>query len=180
MPLIKYPWRARWQVARYRQAPFHVEVSSVASGRRVALHEYPKRDDDYAEDMGRRAKRHIVEGYVIASTFNNFNFIPERDALIAALEQDTADNPGWLQHPLLPGMFVICEHFSVQETREKGGMATFNMSFIEAGQVGDINLGNVNTSQAVGSAAANADATSASQLDGSLGSGPPLAAGSPA
>ena len=176
MPLLQYPWRARWQVARFRRAAFHVDLSSQASGRRIAQHETPKRNIPYSEDMGRRAKRHILEGYIIMRP-GNFNYLPDRDALINALE---ADGPGLLVHPLLPSMQVLCEHYTVSETREKGGMATFSMTFIEAGQVGDLNRGVPSSVSTVGSAATAADSAAQASLDTALGAGPPLAAGSPA
>lgn len=130
--LKKYPWRERMQPARFRDAEFHVELDGQASGRRVVVHEYPKRNKPYAEDMGRRAVRHIVDGYIIMSPTEP-DYIPARDALIDALE---ADGPGWLVHPLLPAMLVMCEGYTVNESRERGGFCKFDMTFVEAGDTG--------------------------------------------
>ena len=44
-----------------------------------------------------------------------------------------AYGPGTLVHPTLGTMQVNCDTWAVSETRERGGMATFEMVFVEAG-----------------------------------------------
>lgn len=119
------PWRDRWQQASFRGAIFYCEHDARASGRRVAVHEYPKRDTPYSEDMGKRAVRHPISAYLVGP-----NYVGERDSLISALERE---GPGMLIHPLLGQMQVICETYTVTETREKGGFCQFEMLFVEAG-----------------------------------------------
>jgi prophage DNA circulation protein len=119
------PWRDRYQQASFRGAIFYTEQDSRVSGRRVALHEYPHRDTPYAEDLGRRAVRHPITGYLIGP-----NYLGPRDELINAVE---AEGPGMLIHPLLPQMQVICEAYTVHENREAGGKCVFEMMFVEAG-----------------------------------------------
>jgi prophage DNA circulation protein len=46
-------WRDKLQAGRFRTAAFQIDAHDQAGGRRLALHEYPLRDDPYAEDMGR-------------------------------------------------------------------------------------------------------------------------------
>jgi prophage DNA circulation protein len=55
---IHNPWRdvLLSQPASFRGVIFHVETGGKSSGRRTVTHEYPKRDDPYAEDMGRVAR----------------------------------------------------------------------------------------------------------------------------
>src|SRR5580765_1191304 len=65
-PRIKNPWRADLQRARFRKAFFHVEGTGIDSGRRMVVHEFPKKDLPYAEDMGRRAYEFTVRGYCIS------------------------------------------------------------------------------------------------------------------
>jgi prophage DNA circulation protein len=62
---IRNSWRSKWEQAQFRGAIFYVETDQRQSGRRVALHQYPKRNDPYAEDMGRAAIQITVQGYVI-------------------------------------------------------------------------------------------------------------------
>lgn len=128
---IKSPWRARLRPASFRGASFHVDAGQRASGRRVAPHEYPKRNDPYAEDMGRAARRWSITAYVIGP---NYDLL--RDLLITALE---ADGPATL---LLPSPYLgedvqaLCGPYSMREERERGGFATFEIDFYEAGTPG--------------------------------------------
>lgn len=154
-------WRLQLRPASFRGAGFHVEVGALAGGRRVALHEFPKRDTPYAEDMGRRARRFPCTGYIVDE-----DYIPERDALIAALE---AGGPGTLVHPTLGAFRVVCDGFSAIERRDKGGYVEFEMTFVEAGSLTASSMSaTTDTSGAVNTVADGAGKASASTLDGSL------------
>jgi prophage DNA circulation protein len=110
-------------------APFHVDVNARQSGRRVVLHEFPKRDTPYAEDMGRRARSFTVTGYVIGPDYQIF-----RELLVLALE---TEGPGLLILPTLlqrDTILVQARDYTVRETRQAGGMAEFEMSFVESGE----------------------------------------------
>jgi prophage DNA circulation protein len=117
--------------AFFRMAPFHVDANSRTSGRRVVLHEFPKRDTPYAEDMGRSARRFPVTGYVIGPDYQIW-----RELLVLALE---AEGPGLLILPTLlqrDTILVQPREYTVRETRQAGGMAEFEMQFVEAGETG--------------------------------------------
>ena len=58
------PWRDAMLPATFRGVEFHVELDTRASGRRTVVHEYPKRDLPYSEDMGRAAIRFSFTGYL--------------------------------------------------------------------------------------------------------------------
>lgn len=122
------PWRDKYKQARFRDALFFVETGGRGGGRRVALHQYPKRNTPYAEDMGRTANRFLVQGYLIGP-----NYLDLKDALIDALE---ADGPGMLRLPLpykMSDVQVMVQSYSVTEAREKGGFCTIDMDFVEYG-----------------------------------------------
>jgi prophage DNA circulation protein len=125
---LQNPWRDRLRPASFRGAGFNVETSGKSSGRRTVLHEYPKRDIPFAEDMGRRAKRFRINGFLIGR-----DYLTARDKLITALE---AEGPGILIHPSLPQLEVMCEGYTVEETRERGGYCSFDMTFVEHGVPG--------------------------------------------
>lgn len=128
---ISNPWRDKLRPASFRGVTFHVETTARASGRRVALHEYPKRNEPYAEDMGRRARRWAVQGYAIGPTY-----LDTRDLLVAALEMDGA---GTLILPLPylgESVEVMAGGYSYTEIRERGGFVAFEMEFVEAGKPG--------------------------------------------
>lgn len=141
---------------------FYVESDSWASGRRIALAEYPKRDDPFAEDMGKRATRHQIQGYLIGP-----NYMGPRDALKSACEQQ---GPGKLIHPLLGEMQVACETYTVTESRERGGYCVFDMNFVEAGEPGD-SVPGTDTQGNVQSASGGAEAASVSAFNSQMQSG---------
>lgn len=138
-------WRTKWRQAKFRDAMFYVESDQRGSGRRVALHQYPKRNIPYAEDMGRAAIQIQVNGYVIGRP--TLSEGPRRPAvdqlatdywtmkndLIRALEKD---GPGELCLPMqfeLKDLEVMVQGYTVTESRERGGMAMFQMQFVEYG-----------------------------------------------
>ena len=134
---LRNPWRDTIRFpGSFRGVPFYVEQSGRGGGRRVALHQYPKRDIPYAEDMGRTAWQITVQGYIITSPANPVmgpNYLTVKDLLIDALEQD---GPGTLVIPLeykLTDMTVMVMSYSVTESREKGGMCAVEMVFVEYG-----------------------------------------------
>ena len=160
MAISNAAWRAFLQPASFRGAQFKVEVGGQAGGRRNVTQEFPERDTPFTEDMGRRARRYPITGYVIVSPTNS-NYLPARDALIAACE---AYGPATLVHPTLGTMQVNCDTYAVSETRERGGVATFEMVFVEAGALNETGA-TVNTSAMATAAATTAGQASAQGLD---------------
>lgn len=124
------PWRMRLLPASYSSVQFHVEQQGRSGGRRVVLHEYPKRDTPYAEDMGRSAFRYQMTGYIIGPSYHI-----GKQALMDVLDRSEGANlvDPYLARPL----FCICERYSVSETRERGGYCQFEMTFVELGSPGN-------------------------------------------
>lgn len=116
-----------WQTHKpsFRGVPFQVRGAGQDAGRRVALHEYPQRDMPYAEDLGRKRREFSLEAYVVGPTMAQ-----QRDALIAAIEQP---GPGTLVHPYRGSLLVVVTACRITETTEAGGLATFALTFVEAG-----------------------------------------------
>jgi prophage DNA circulation protein len=141
------PWRQRLQPGSYNGVPFHVDVDARSGGRRIALHEFPKKDTPYAEDMGRRARRFSITCYVLGPDYT-FN----RDDLIEQLEQE---GPGLLIHPTRGDDMVVVDQYSVTERRERGGVADFEIAFTEAGS-NDFSALGIDTQGQVSTAAQNA------------------------
>jgi DNA circularisation protein len=138
------PWRLRGLLlASFKGAYFHVEQQGRSSGRRTVVHEYPKRDIPFAEDMGRHAIRYQMTGYVIEmDRRNELDYQVAKNRLIRVLESEDA---GELRDPYMPAtehlayapLLFMCERYTVTETRERGGVATFEMLFVEAGVAGN-------------------------------------------
>jgi len=133
---IKTPWRDELLPASFRGALFHVETGSKESGRRIVVHEFPKRDIPYAEDMGRRSMEFSVRGYCVTFPVDTSidlysrDYRIARDALIGALEQE---GPAVLQLPTIKPMMVVCPQYRWSEETRAGGFCTFDMSFVEYG-----------------------------------------------
>src|SRR6516162_1964569 len=133
---VKVPWRDELLPASFRGQMFHVETGSKQSGRAVVVHEFPKRDFPYAEDMGRRTMEFSVRGYII--TFPVDTGVPlysrdyrvARDALITALEEA---GPAVLQLPTMKPFRVMCPQYRWSEEERAGGFCIFDMTFVEYG-----------------------------------------------
>ena len=119
-------WRDNLRPASFRGVSFFVETTSGESGRRIVVHEYPKRDEPYAEDMGRRTRYFPFTAYVIGE-----DYFQKRDALIKACEDI---GPGTLVHPYRGEINVVVESFKWSETNAEGRICRFDFTFIEAGQ----------------------------------------------
>jgi prophage DNA circulation protein len=125
---IRNPWRDKWKAASFRGVQFFMETGGQAGGRRTAVHEYPKRNTPYSEDMGRKAVKLTVQAYQIGP-----DYLDDKDKLIEALEKD---GPGMLRLPLpykMRDIEVMVVSYSVTEQREAGGICRFDMEFVEYG-----------------------------------------------
>ena len=160
------PWKDRLTEASFRGVTFKVEVGGKSGGRRVAPHEWPKKEVGYAEDMGRRSRRFRVSGYVIGDDYHL-----QRDALEAALDKEGA---GTLKLPTSDAQQVICEHWDSIESRSRGRVCEFEMQFYEAGQDPAVGQSAATQPQARAAASNAADqaAASANKSGLSLGQWP--------
>jgi prophage DNA circulation protein len=119
-------WKDNLRPGSFRGAPFVIESSDGEIGRRFELHQYPLRDEPYAEDLGRKARRFTLDLFVLGA-----EYMAGRDALIAAFEQA---GPGLLVHPYLGEMTVAAlDVRGPAESTREGGMARFTATFVEAG-----------------------------------------------
>ena len=49
-------WREKLRPASFRGVPFKVVDDKTPVGRRVVVHEYPRRDSSYPEDNGKKTR----------------------------------------------------------------------------------------------------------------------------
>lgn len=113
---------SRRDQASFRGVPFYLENSSSKSGRRYQNHEYPKRDKNYAEDLGLATQLKNLSAFVIGDDYDE-----QWDKLLAALEQE---GHGQLVHPWMGTFTVIVAEAEVIETRNEAGIARFSITFI--------------------------------------------------
>ena len=112
-------WRDNLVQASFRGVRFSVdETEAPIAGRRVAVHEYPGRDQPFVEDMGRVTKRWTVEAFVLGDDYDVV-----RDELIEASDMP---GPGELVHPYLGSLQVFCTACSLTERPREGRMARFS------------------------------------------------------
>lgn len=120
-------WRDKLQPASFRGVPFFIEGDDATFGRRTVVHEYPQRDKPYAEDMGRATREYSLQAFVVGP-----DYMAQRDKLLQAIEQPGG---GQLVHPFYGQIVVSIKDFRVSHRREDGGMAAFQITFVEAGEL---------------------------------------------
>nr|WP_277923111.1 DNA circularization N-terminal domain-containing protein [Sphingomonas sp. CARO-RG-8B-R24-01] len=118
--------------ASFRGVPFAVLDMSTQTGRRIALHQYPGRDEPWAEDMGRDARRIRFRGFIVENdpVYLGGPIELQRLALLATAE---AAGPGMLTHPTLGLLKVACESISLGEALDGATYSSVEFSFVEAG-----------------------------------------------
>jgi len=129
--LLGLNWRDKIQPASYRGVKFFVIRTETGIGRRNIVHQYPFRNEPYVEDLGLDADQFTVDGYIIASKENSYDYFIDRDRLISALSMKGG---GELIHPYLGSKTVsLVGKARMTETFEEGGIARFTMTFITTG-----------------------------------------------
>ena len=109
----------------FRGVPFFVEDDARSGGRRLKIDEYPGRDDNTVQDLGRRVRTFPITVYTLGD-----NYLAERDALIEALE---AAGPGELIHPYYRNTIrAHCQTYSAPNSRAVNGQALISITFVEA------------------------------------------------
>ncbi|SIT43663.1 putative bacteriophage DNA circulation protein, Mu-like protein [Paraburkholderia piptadeniae] len=115
----------RLRPASFRGLPF-VSLSAEGSfGRRNVLHQYPKRDTPWAEDMGRAARRFQVLGFLVGD-----DVVDQREVLIKLVE---TEDSGELIHPTYGRRSVNLMDFRVIERWDKGRYFELQFDFVESG-----------------------------------------------
>lgn len=119
-------WRDNLRAGSYKGVAFFVESHEASYDRRTVVNEYPFRATPYTEDMGRSAKKWDVAAYVLGA-----DYMTQRDALLNAVE---AGGAGILIHPYLGTLNVVCSGCRFRESQSEGGIVSFQLSFVEAGE----------------------------------------------
>jgi prophage DNA circulation protein len=119
-------WEQRLKSASFRGVPFGTFDYRTDGGRRVALHEYPFRDDNYPEDLGLASDNYEINAFVIGDDHDT-----SADALEAALRHSGA---GELIHPRHGTLNVQVQTYQRSETTTEGGMTKFRITAVIAGK----------------------------------------------
>jgi prophage DNA circulation protein len=152
-------WAQQLQPGSWKGMPFVLDAGETAAGRRVAIHEYPYRDEAWAEDLGRLPRRFSVQAFIVGD-----DCYQQRDSMLRACEEPGA---GTLVHPTLGSIQCVLLEFSCADRRERGRVVELQFTFIVAADV--LYPGaSIATSQAVTTAAAKLTTASASDLGSTL------------
>lgn len=158
-------WRDNLKPGSFRGVPFLFDDARTSFGRRTAIHEYPLRDKPYPEDLGRKYFQYNLDVYVLGPD----NYMPKRDALIAALVKG---GRGPLVHPLFGTVQVkVTDAQQVSESTREGGIARFSLSFVEDGPL-PVQAAAAASGAATTSAASSAQAASQAGFVAAFASGP--------
>ena len=152
-------WWQQLQPGSWRGVGFVMDAAETHAGRRVAIHEYPYRDDVWPEDLGKLPRRFAIQCYQTGD-----DVYQQRDALIAACEQP---GPGTLVHPTLGSVQCVLLDFAVADRRERGRYVEAVLTFILAGAVQFPTVA-IASGQAVTSAAAGLGLASLGDLGTAL------------
>jgi len=112
--------------ASFKSVPFIIEGDEGSFGRRVIVHQFPQRDIPYAEDLGRQARKFIIEGMLLGD-----DYLTQRDRLVSVCESDGA---GELIHPYYGVLEVVCEKIQISNTRRNTRICLFQATFVETGK----------------------------------------------
>ncbi|WP_039788555.1 DNA circularization protein [Herbaspirillum huttiense] len=118
-------WARSLQQASYGKVNFGVDTGSTAAGRKMIVHEYAFRDDVWVEDLGRKARRFAVTGFLLEDdlVYKGGPVIAQRDALLKVMETQLDDtDPGFtLVHPTFGRIDnVCCVGFECTERTDHG------------------------------------------------------------
>jgi prophage DNA circulation protein len=120
-------WWQQLQPGSWRGVGFVLDSGQTAAGRRIALHEYPYRDDAWAEDLGKLPPRFIVQAFLVGD-----DVYQQRDRMLRVVEQAGS---GTLVHPTLGSIQCVLLDFSATDRRERGRYVELQFSFIRSGDV---------------------------------------------
>jgi hypothetical protein len=118
-------WKDRLRKASWRGIEFEPVSVSFQLGRHVVTHEFPLRDEPFAEDLARKARGITVDGLLVGDDFDL-----ARNKLITAIE---TQGEGTLVLPTFGRVVMQLSDGSISESKAEQGQATFSLTLGEAG-----------------------------------------------
>jgi prophage DNA circulation protein len=125
--MARQKWKDKLRPASYRGVKFYIDTTNYQSGRRGQTHEFPGRDKPFREDLGRKARKYPIEGYLVGGAY-----LADKKKLIDALEKE---GPGDLVHPYYARVRVSVDDFTVYESASEGGYVKISINFVESGEL---------------------------------------------
>lgn len=123
------------QPASFRGVPFGVNGDEARFGRSLAEHEYPFKDSQWMEDLGRGTRRFVIQGFLITDSlvYGGGDVQDQKEALIGAVETQGA---GTLIHPSYGRLQVSVpeQGLIIYNRLDAGTYCEFAMLCLEAGE----------------------------------------------
>jgi len=119
------PFKDDLRQGSFRGVQFFIDTSQRSLGRRASLHEFPKRETPFTEDLGRIADVFEVEGHLIGD-----DYFSARKRLERAVNKE---GPGELIHPYYGSRQVQCGPVTFTESNVEGAILKFTATFYEKG-----------------------------------------------
>jgi len=114
-----------YRSASWKGVAFHVESSDDDFGRRGDLYEYPLSNDVGYKDLGRKARKFKVDGYLIGG-----DQVAQTVRMAAAAE---SPEPGMLIHPMFGPQLVACVKLTTSaQYRKEKRRTKLSFEFVEA------------------------------------------------
>ena len=119
-------WKTRLRKGSFKGLPFYLDSSETTSGRKTIIHDIPFREKpDIPEDTGKVTRKYKIKAFILGGDYMSL-----RDSFIS-LSEDKA--VGSLIHPYYGLKIVkLISVVNVRESRDEGGYAEFNLTFLEA------------------------------------------------
>lgn len=112
-------------VALFNGLPFEIEETEDTFGRRGVQYEYPYQDSPFYIDLGRRARKFTIKGYVIGE-----NHVAQANAIVSVAE---SEGPKVFTHPTLGVIRVAVEELKVTvKYKEKRRYTELEFTLLEA------------------------------------------------
>lgn len=119
--------------ASWKNVPFGVRETGIVGGRKVAVHQYPFRDTQWPEDLGRRGRGIRIEGFLLDGG-GQYGGQGSIDAQAQRMAQACESaGPGDLVHPLYGRMRVQLSMFEARQAQAPG-VLELRFEFAEAGR----------------------------------------------
>jgi prophage DNA circulation protein len=119
-------WDDSLHPAAWRDIPFHAVNAPCELGRRVAIHEYPLREEPETQDLGRKIRKYNFEAFLLGD-----DALAQRDKFETALDKS---GEGILVHPYygsIRAQLIDARPIYKANKRRKVG---YSLSFVEAGK----------------------------------------------
>lgn len=119
--------------ASWKGVPFGVRGSRVTGGRKVAPHQYPYRDQQWPEDMGRKGRGLSFRGFLLDGGGQYGGKGSIESQLAQMVQACESAGPGYLVHPLLGQQQMQLADFSADQ-EDAPGLVELSFTFLESGK----------------------------------------------